>query len=150
MRRKRLYLSAVGAIVAGLFAVIGVSSASAAPAGGFMVPDVKRVNCGEVSVGAGPVLCTPDPITYTNTLPPEPPIPGTQQVEAIITSSAEFTTAGRGGGPPCGVGQPVPGSCELDVFFDPAETGRRRATLEMVDGLSHDAIPVRLSGRGIP
>jgi hypothetical protein len=144
MRRKRLYLSAVGAIVAGLFAVIAVPSASAG--GGFMVPDVKKVDCGEVSVDAGPVLCAT--ITYTNTLPPGS-VPGHEEVIDII-SGEEFPVAGHGGGPPCGEGQPVPGTCELDVFFDPAETGKRKASLLMIDGLSFDANPVKLSGQGIP
>ena len=143
MRRKRL-VSGVGVIVAGLFAVIWVSSASAG--GGYMVPDVKKVDCGDVSVDAGPVLCAT--ITYTNTLPPDS-VPGHEEVIDII-SSDEFPTEGHGGGPPCGVGQPVPGTCELDVFFDPAETGKRKADLSMIDGLSLDANPVKLTGHGIP
>jgi hypothetical protein len=144
MRKERLYVSGLGAIVAGLFAVIGVSSASAA--GGYMVPDVKKVDCGEVSVDAGAVPCAT--ITYTNTLPPGSVL-GHEEVIDII-SSEEFPVAGLGGGPPCGVGQPVPGSCELDVFFDPAETGKRKADLLMIDGLSFDANGVKLSGHGIP
>jgi hypothetical protein len=145
MRRKRLYVSGIGAIVAGLFAVIGVPSASAG--GGFMVPDVKKVDCGEVSVDAGPVLCAT--ITYTDTLPPDHGLLGPDEIFAI-TSSDEFPTAGHGGGPPCGEDQPVPGSCQLDVFFDPAETGKRKAELLVIDGLSFDASPVKLVGHGIP
>jgi hypothetical protein len=69
--------------------------------------------CGEVSVDAGEVFCTT--ITYTNTLPPDSGVPGHEEVIDII-SGEEFRAEGRGGGPPCGEGQPVPGTCELDVL----------------------------------
>jgi hypothetical protein len=137
--RKRVYMSAVGAVVAGLFAVAMVASVSAAPSG--LRANPHNVNCGRQPVDAGSKDCGPliltnttsDPITITN-------------ITYVSGSGTEFPVLGFA--PTCTIGVPVQpeASCGLFVRFDPLQSGRRAARL-LVSTDAGDTT-VRLAGRG--
>jgi len=137
--RKRLYMSAVGAVVTGLFAGAMVASVAAAPSG--LRANPHNVNCGRQPVDAGFKDCGPliltnttsDPITITN-------------ITYVSGSSTEFPVLGFA--PTCTIGLPVQpeASCGLFVRFDPLQSGRRTARL-LVSTDAGDTT-IRLAGRG--
>jgi hypothetical protein len=139
MTRKRLYMSMVGAGVAGLLAVAMVASVSAAPSG--LRANPHNVNCGSQPVLAakdcGPLILTnttSDPITITNII-------------YVSGSSTEFPVLGFA--PTCTIGVPVEpeASCGLFVRFVPQQSGRRTARLLVTTTDAGDTT-IRLAGRG--
>jgi hypothetical protein len=138
MRKKRLYVSAVGALVAGLLAVAMAAPASAAPSG--LTVDPHHVRCGAQPIDAGPVTCPS--ATFTNNT--------TVNVGVrLIDFSGDTDPFGLFSG--CNNVTLDPGqSCVVGFDFNPFETGHFSAKLTVQAFLAafSDTASVRVSGRG--
>jgi hypothetical protein len=134
MKKKRLYLIAVGAAVASLFAV---APASAAPGG--LTVDPHHVRCGAVPIDAGTVNCPSATFTNGTTL-------NVTVVPIDFSGDLLFGIVSGCNGVTLGPGQ----SCVVGFNVDPIETGHLSGTLT-VQGTSAgflDTASVRVSGRG--
>jgi hypothetical protein len=139
--KKRLYMVAVAVAVAGLFAVVVVAPASAAPS--VLKPSSKHVNCGPQPVGTVNNFC--EALFFQNTSS-EPVVVDLITLQGANTSDFAATPSGS----PCTEDVAVaPGAfCGLTILFSPVTTGHRSARL-FVFPLGSDPARVGIGGRGI-
>jgi len=138
--KKRLYVSAVGLIVAGLFAVVMAAPASAARG---LTPDLHHVKCGTKAINTGTSQCPS--VTFTNNTSALVEISGF----ALEGDTGEMTISNAAEGACLAITDLAPGeSCFLDVLFFPSQTGHLsvRVTVFAADGTSTS---FRISGRGV-
>jgi hypothetical protein len=143
--KKRLYMSAVAAAVAGAFAVVMVAPASAAP--GLLTPSTHHVNCGAQPVTAGSVFC--EEVSFANFTAIDLRIVAIEVADRNGPSQDFFTQPVLAD--PCFEGLTLPpvDNCSLFVFFDPSVTGHQSARLNVFDDVSDaNAARIRLGGRG--
>jgi hypothetical protein len=146
MKVKRLYMSAVGVIVAGLLAVVMAAPASAAP--GLLTPSPRHVNCPTVGV-SGSTFC--EEVSFANLTATDLQIVAIEVTDREGAISQDFFAQPTGGnGCTEGLTLPPLGNCQLFVFFEPSAAGHRSARLNVFDNLSGgNEARIGLGGRGI-
>ena len=140
MKRKRLYLGMVGALLAGLAALIMAAPASAARG---LTPDPHHVRCGAQPINSGTFDC--GSVTFTNNTSELVEISGF----LVEGDTGDLSPSNAAPGACLAITDLAPGeSCFLDVLFFPSQTGHLslRVTVFAADGTS---TTVRFSGRGI-
>jgi hypothetical protein len=137
MKMKPFYMTGVGVIFAGLFAIATVTPAVAARAS--LGPDPHHLNCGAEAVGDAHAC---GPMTFTNNTST------TVVISNLVTddNTATFGVFTSG----CLIGtQLAPGaSCSFPVDFHPTQTGHLSATFTVSEDTFNTATTVRLGGRG--
>jgi hypothetical protein len=146
MQVKRFNMSAVGMIVAGLFAVVMAAPASAAP--GLLTPSPRHVNCGIQQIEQGPRFC--EEVSFANLTATDLQIVAIEVADREGAISQDFLAQPTGAnGCTEGLTLPPLGNCQLFVFFDPSAARHRSARLNVFDNLSGgNAARIGLGGRG--
>jgi hypothetical protein len=147
MKRKPLYISAVGGIVACLFAAATVAPASAAEPG-LLTPSPKHVNCGAWPVTEPPLFACAE-VSFANNTTIDLTIIAIETVDRDANISPDFFAQPTGANG-CTQGRELSPfeNCQLFVYFDPSQTGHRSARLNVFDDVSLKAARIRLGGRG--
>jgi hypothetical protein len=142
MKMKPLYMTAVGAVFAGLFAVAPVGPAGAAKAS--FTPNPHHLNCGAQALTVGEVCGT---VTFTNNTA----APVTVAEVDVVGDVTDFGAGSAGVTNPCqALPTLAPGaSCGVSVVFNPSEIGHRSAKLVVSEANRFAPATVGLGGRGV-